>query len=146
MAKDVPSWQRTEPMTIEEARQRTLNYIRNSTSCCYAGDRNVDPYTSTPCIHTPEWIESEAQKRLDHANQYLGWTNRLGDLMSGVSAVKAGRILADSGLRDEKGQPSDKALAGDAPLAVWAEHHGYPVAIWSVERVREYVASIQAAA
>jgi hypothetical protein len=130
--KDIPSWQRTEPMTMDEARQRTRNWIRNSTSCRSSVECSIDP----PCIHTSEWIEAEAIKRMENANRYIGWSSRLGDLMSGISAIKAGRILDDAGLRDGYGQPSESALAGDAPLAAWVYHHGYQVTIWNVNRVR----------
>jgi hypothetical protein len=143
MSKDIPSWQRTEPMSIDEARRRTMNWLRNSTPCCYRGEGQREP---RPCKHTLEWIEAEAERRMENANRWMGWTNRMGDLLPGTSAVKAGRILADAGLRNEKGHPSEAALAGDEPLAEWVEHHGYPVAIWCIDRVRETLASLAVAA
>jgi hypothetical protein len=144
MSKDIPSWQRTEPMSIDEARRRTRNWLRNSTRCCYQGEG--ERTIGGPCEHTAEWIEAEAAQRMEAANEWMGWSNRLGDLLPNTSAVKTGRILADAGLRNEKGHPSETALAGDEPMAAWVEHHGYPVAIWCVERVREAVASLAVAA
>lgn len=61
---------------------------------------------------------------MEHANRWMGLTNRMGDLLPGTSAVKTGRILADAGLRNQKGHPSETALTGEEPLAAWVEHHG----------------------
>jgi len=136
--KDIPSWQRKEPMTITEARRKTMNWLRNSTQCCYSGPEGPRP--PEPCkLHNPAWIEAEAKKRMEVANQWMGWTNRLGDLVRGMSAVRVGRMLADAGYRDEKGQPSQRAL--NEELAAWVEFHGYPVPIWNPERVRETLAA-----
>lgn len=125
-------------MTLDEARRKTMSWLRNSTSCCYRGE-GMDLDRPQCPEHTPKWIEADAQRRMADANRWMGWTNRLGDLLPGRSAVRAGRLLADAGYRNENGHPSPKAIAED--LAAWTEHHGYPVALWNVERIREALAA-----
>lgn len=124
---------------MEEARRRTMNWLRNSTQCCYTGEGARGEACN---IHTAAWIEEKAKERVEDANRWMGWTNRLGDLIRGMSAVRAGRMLADAGYRNETGHPSEQAL--EEGLAKWVEFHTYPVAIWSIDRVREVLAAVTA--
>jgi hypothetical protein len=137
MSKDIPSWERTAPLTNAEALTHARNWVSNSTRCCY-GRRD---WSAESCsLHTAAWITAEAAWKMDEANQWLGWSARMGDLIRGLSGVRAGRFLADAGLRNEDGKPTEAALAGDEPLAAWALHHGYHHPIWHVARVRDMYA------
>jgi len=63
-------------MTLRDVmRERVRNHIRNSTSCCYAGERKYE--FSAPgkqcTVHTPEWIEQEIDRRIDELISDEAW-------------------------------------------------------------------------
>src|ERR1035441_2137609 len=127
-------------MTLDEARQKTINYITYSTSCCFQN------YPNSECgLHTEAWVEREAAARVKDASEaeefHREWTSKLGDIMPKMSARTVGERLVEMGLRvshydarTEKDTYRASAAALDEDIARIVEEKGYPKVYWNIER------------
>jgi hypothetical protein len=134
-------------MTLEDAREQTINYITHSTSCCFGRGVLGEAYVPNPdCpTHTAAWIEREAAERVKNAAEgeefHREWTSKLGDLVPKLSARKVGERLVELGLRvshydarTEKDTYRASAAALDEDYARIVEEYGYPKLYWNIER------------
>src|ERR1035441_3503469 len=130
-------------MTLDEARQKTINYITNSTSCCFQHGELGEPWSPNPdCpVHTAAWIEKEAAERVKNAAEaeefHREWTSKLGDLVPKMSAREVGARLVELGLRvyhDDGSTYRASAAALDEDIARIIDDKGYPKVFWNRER------------
>lgn len=90
-------------MTLRDVmRERTLNHIHNSTSCCYAGERRDNvTFSGLKCaIHTDAWIEAHIDSRIGELVTDNDWPAVLAQRK--IEAARAEEFLAQRALEREQ--------------------------------------------
>ena len=130
-----PEQRQITVLTLDEARKKVLNYLSNSTSCCFKSAPNP-----ACAYHTAAWIEDEAQERVKdsvrQAEFHRTHTTKLGEIVPRMTARKVGEQLVKLGLRiyDDKSESYRASQAAlDEGYALLVNEYGFPKVYWVIE-------------